>query len=127
MNTNTESLAEEFLEISGEQRLNIILNLRQQSATITQVAKKLGSTVPEAHRNFKRLEKAGFVEKNSNGEYAVTCYGDVVCKIILPVSFMAKNKKFFSQHNFGDMPHKFIQRLGALSNSNLLTGHVKVN
>ena len=124
--TNTESIAGEFLEISSEQRSNIILHLRQQSTTITNMAKKIDSTVPEVHRNFKRLEKTGIIKKNTSGEYDLTQYGDVICEIFLPVSFMVKNKKFFLQHNLGDLPHKFIQRIGVLFDSHLVTGHVMV-
>ncbi|MFN3654845.1 MAG: transcriptional regulator [Candidatus Nitrosotenuis sp.] len=39
---------------------------------------------------------------------------------------MSKNKKYFERHDFSDLPPKYIQRIGALADSELINGYVKV-
>lgn len=123
---STETLAQEFLEISSEQRLRIILNLKERNSKISDMAKKLDATVPEVHRNFTRLTKSGFIQKNVDGTFSLTQYGQIVHAQIPSLVFLSKNKKFFQTHNFADLPTKFLQRIGALSNSQLINGYVKV-
>ena len=40
--------------------------------------------------------------------------------------FVSKNRKYFEDHDFGDIPMKFIQRIGALAASQHVKGFVKV-
>ena len=42
------------------------------------------------------------------------------------IVYLTKNKKFFAGHDFGDLPMKFIQRLGALQSGKHIKGFVKV-
>ena len=121
-----ESLAQEFLEIASEQRLSIILNLKEQESKISDMARKLNATVPEVHRNFTRLTKSGFIIKNTDGTFGLTRYGQTVYAQIPSLVFLSQNKPFFKNHDFGNLPTKFIQRIGALSNSQVINGYVKV-
>jgi len=127
MDIPIESVASSFLEISSEQRLNILINLKEKETTITGMAKILDATVPEVHRNFTRLVKVGLIEKNNDGTHRLTEYGKVVCFQLPTIAFMSKNKKYFQGHNFGDLPPKFMQRIGTLSNSKIINGYVKVS
>lgn len=123
---DSEIIAPEFLEISSEQRLNIILSLNAEKSNLSNMARKLGATAAEIHRNFSRLQKAGFVKKDSDGIYELTLYGKAVSMQFPMLSFMIKNKKYFETHDFIDIPIKYIQRIGALEDSRLITGYVKV-
>ena len=75
---STEDIASSFLEISSEQRLNILFNLKKKETNISSMAKVLDATVPEVHRNFTRLVKAGLIAKNNDLSYRLTEYGKVV-------------------------------------------------
>ncbi|WP_042686784.1 helix-turn-helix transcriptional regulator [Candidatus Nitrosotenuis chungbukensis] len=126
MAIDSEILAPEFLEISSEQRLNIILGLNTEKSNLSNMARRLDATAAEVHRNFSRLQKAGFVRKDSDGNYELTLYGKIICTQIPTFSFMIKNKKYFESHDLMDIPTKYIQRIGALADSKLITGYVKV-
>lgn len=39
---------------------------------------------------------------------------------------MSENKKYFKNHDFGNIPQKFLQRIGALAESQKIKGFVKV-
>ncbi len=118
--------AKDFLELASEQRLNILFGLREKKSKITTMAKELGATVQEVHRNFERLADAGLVAKDNEGYYNLTTYGKTICTQIPDLVFVSKYRKYFEDHDFGDIPMKFIQRIGALAMGQHAKGFVKV-
>jgi predicted transcriptional regulator len=123
---NNSEIAGEFLEIASEQRLGIILGLNEQKSNLSGIAKRLDATPAEVHRNLSRLQKTGLIKKDPDGNYELTLYGKTLCAQIPTLRFMSKNKKYFENHDFADLPAKYVQRIGALVESDLITGYVKV-
>ena len=122
----TNEIARDFLEFSSEQRLEIIFRLFIKKSKVSVIAKELGATVPEVFRNFERLVKADLIEKSTDGSYRLTIYGMTVCNHIPSLAFIAANKKYFKNHDFGDLPQKYIQRIGALEQNQYIKGFTKV-
>ncbi len=120
-----ESIAGGFLELASEQRLNIIKNIAKNKLNISKLANILDATKPEIHRNVTRLTKAGLIEKNTDGDYGLTVYGNAILVQIPSLSFFTENNQFFSNHNLGNLEDKFIQRIGALENKKHVKGYVK--
>ena len=115
-----------FIELSNSQRLQIINALINSSMNLTLIAKHLGITMQEAHRNFNRLMDAGIVSKDSSGSYSLTTFGNTIVTQIPSINFLSKNKNYFSDHYFADLPMKFVQRIGSLDNSKFIQGLVAV-
>ena len=115
-----------FIELSNSQRLQIINALTSSSMNLTLIAKHLGITMQEAHRNFNRLMEAGIVSKDSSGSYSLTTFGNTIMTQIPSINFLSKNKNYFSDHYFADLPMKFIQRIGSLDDSRFIQGLVAV-
>lgn len=126
MGTIYENAANDFLELASEQRLKIIFNLLEQKWKISKMAKELHATVQEVHRNFERLSNAGLIMKDKDGYYDLTTYGKTMCTQVPSLLFLSKNRKYFETHDFGDLPMKFIQRIGALAGGQQVKGFVKV-
>ena len=126
MGTNYENAARDFLELASEQRLNIIFKLLEKKSKISSMAKELDATVQEVHRNFERLADAGLIVKDKDGYYDLTTYGKTICTQVPSLLFLSKNRKYFENHDFGDIPMKFIQRIGALAGGQPVKGFVKV-
>jgi len=126
MNYSLENTANDFLELASEQRLEIIFRLLEKKSKPSEIAKELEATVQEVHRNFERLRKAELIIKDPDGSYALTTYGKTVCTLILSISFVAQNRKYFKNHNFDGIPTKFILRIGAFSSYQHIKGFVKV-
>ncbi len=126
MENNYENAADDFLELASEQRLNIIFRLLLQKTKISNMAKELDATVQEVHRNFERLSDAGLIKKDKDGYYDLTTYGKTICTQVPSLLFLSKNRKYFENHDFGDIPMKFIQRIGALAEGEQVKGFVKV-
>jgi len=121
-----ENASKDFLELASEQRLNIIFKLLEKKSKITNMAKELDATVQEVHRNFERLADAGLIVKDKDGYHDLTTYGKTMCTQVPALVFLSKNRKYFENHDFGDIPMKFIQRIGALSEAQPVKGFVKV-
>jgi len=126
VNYQYESAANDFLELASEQRLGILLKLLEEKSKISTIAKERGATVPEVYRNFERLVKADLVMKDADGYYELTIYGKTVCAMVPSLRFVSQNRKYFKNHDFGDIPQKFIQRIGALVEGQYVKGFVKV-
>ncbi|MEX0764008.1 MAG: ArsR family transcriptional regulator [Nitrosopumilaceae archaeon] len=126
MSYQYESAANDFLELASEQRLGILLKLLEKKSKISVIAKEMDATVPEVYRNFERLMKADLVSKDADGYYELTTYGKTTCSLIPSLHFVSQNRKYFKNHDFGDIPQKFIQRIGALVAGQYVKGFVKV-
>ncbi len=125
MSWESENIASGFLELASEQRLNILQNVAKNKLNISKLADIIDATKPEIHRNVTRLSKAGLIEKNTDGNYGLTVYGNAVLVQIPSMTFFAENQQFFKNHTLGNLDDKFIQRIGALENKKHLKGYVK--
>ena len=125
MDYDFEKLSADMLELSSEQRLHILFELNEKNTNIASMAKILDATAPEVHRNFNRMVKANLIQKNVDGTYSLSNYGKFVHTQVINIKFAQDNKKFFETHDFGDMPVKFIRRLGELSVRKHIKGFVK--
>jgi len=126
VNYDYEKTADDFLELASQQRLGILLRLLEKKSKVTIIAKDLDATVPEVYRNFERLVKADLIIKDTDGAYSITTYGKTICSQIPSLTFLSQNKKYFRNHDFGDLPQKFIERIGALEKGQPIKGFVKV-
>jgi predicted transcriptional regulator len=126
VNYDYEKTADDFLELASQQRLGILLRLLDKNSKVSIIAKDLDATVPEVYRNFERLVKADLIAKESDGDYRITTYGKIICGQIPSLAFLSQNKKYFREHDFGDLPQKFLHRIGALGGSQHIKGFVKV-
>lgn len=111
-----------FWELASEIRCLILLELQNQSLKPTVLAKKIGQTIQETHRQCGRLEKTYLIKRQAKGELSLTPLGKLVLDQFPFFEFLLKNKKYFDAHNTGSLPIQFVQRLGALNDSELLEG-----
>ena len=120
---NLEVAALQFVELSNDLRISMLLNmLKEGRGKISEIAKEHSVPVQEVARNFKRMTEAELIIKNSDGEYNLTRVGELACYNVPSFVFIGNNKKYFKSHNFGEMPIKFIQRLGVFMDTELLSG-----
>jgi predicted transcriptional regulator len=119
-----ENTAETFVELASEQRLSILFKLAAKGANLSGLSKELNITMQEVHRNLNRLMETGLIKKDSQGTFTLTTFGNTILKQIPTYDFLSRNKEYFSEHTLGDIPMKFIQRIGALTNSEYIPGMV---
>ena len=121
-----EKAADHFLELASPQRLQILFKLLEKSFAITEMAKELDSTKQEVHRNFRRLEDIRLIKKDIDGKYSITTFGKTMCTQVPSLVFLSQNMEYFEDHEFGDVPTKFIMRTGQLAGGKHIKGVVKV-
>lgn len=126
MKFGSENIANGFLELASEQRMNILLNLAEKKLNLSKLADLLDATKSEVHRNVTRLARAGLIEKGSDGNYGLTTSGNAIMLQIPSLSFVSENRPYFSTHTLGNLEPKFIQRLGSLHDKKEIVGFVKV-
>ena len=119
-------VAENFLELASTQRLHILFKLMERSRKrIEPLAKELGATKQEIHRNLVRLEHSGLITKDREGKYVLTTFGRASCLQISTTLFLSQHLDYFEEHDFGDIPHKYIMRSGQLAFGTRIKGITK--
>ena len=121
-----DETANYVLDLASPQRLQILFMLLGSSSTPTALAKEIGATKQEVHRNFSRLEESGLIEKRADGKYELTVFGQTACTQVPAVIFLSQNRKYFENHSLGEIPPKFQMRCGQLATGKHIKGFSKV-
>src|SRR5919206_2352522 len=117
-----EGVGSLFFELAGDLRHSMLMKIHQKSYRLSQLASELDATMQEAHRNMTRLIESGLVAKGKDGELGLTAYGRMVVILMPSYEFLYRNKEFFLDHSLGDLPPKFIQRMGTFQNCEIVHG-----
>jgi len=106
-----------LFEVSSETRHKIIVELKAQKAGITHISKTLEISQAEASRHFRRLSQIGIIEKDPDGLYSVTLFGDLILRLLKPFGFVSEHYEYFQTHNLSETPQQFISRMHELEQS----------
>jgi predicted transcriptional regulator len=117
-----EGVGSLFFELAGDLRLSMLSRLNQKPYRLSQLATELDATMQEAHRNMTRLLGSGLVSKHREGELVLTAYGKTIVAMIPGYDLLYQNREFFLDHSLGDLPPKFVQRMGALQRCEVVRG-----
>ncbi len=114
-----ENLGDLLFEISNEDRLRILLQLEKNMMNVTNLSKVLSLTTQECSRHISRLGKVGLTQKDAEGFYCLTSYGNLILRQFLGLEFISKNRDYFTYHSLERLPQEFIDRIGDLQNSTI--------
>ncbi len=123
---NHEGIEKLFFELASESRLGILRKLKEKNWKMNALARKLDLTSTEAFRQLQRLKETMLVQKQPDGKYAITQYGRLVLPLSLSFEFVFKHKQYFLTHDVGQLPQQFLNRIGELSQTNLLMGLLEI-
>ena len=110
-----EELCDLIFELSSSERLRILSLLNGEKLKLSNISKKLDITVPEASRHLQRLSEAQLIQKDSEGSYHLTSYGELILRQLPGLDFILGNRQYFLEHDTSHLPHQFISRIGELS------------
>jgi predicted transcriptional regulator len=122
MNKEEPSLEALFMELASDTRRSMLQKMDERNFKLSKLASDLDLTIQEAHRNVLRLSKLGLVEKALDNSFAISSFGKFIINQLAPFEFLLKNEDYFKKHTTGDLPKKFIGKLGDLRNSTLVCG-----
>jgi len=106
-----------LFELSNVDRLNILLELKKSPMRISLVSKKFKSTVPETSRNISRLHAAKLINRDSQGVFHISPYGDEALSILQGFFFLSNHRPYFENHSLSTIPKEFATGIGALEKS----------
>jgi predicted transcriptional regulator len=115
-----ERLSDLHFELSNEDRLKILVLLRNKPRKLTEISREIGITHQQCMRHLNRLVDNLLIVKNLRGEYKVTSFGRIVLRLHPSFEFIAKHRDYFATHTLSNLPHEFVSRIGELSNSTRL-------
>ncbi|AIF84875.1 Helix-turn-helix domain [Candidatus Nitrososphaera evergladensis SR1] len=102
-----------FMELASETRCAIIASVANRPAKLSTLARELGVTVQDVHRNANRLLESGILERR-DGEFYLSEFGRAITMQLPYFRFMKKHSRFFQEHTLAFLPDKFVHRMGAL-------------
>jgi predicted transcriptional regulator len=117
---NDEGVEKLFFELASESRLSILRELQTKNLKMQEIARRLDVTATEAFRQLQRLSEALLVQKQPEGTFAITQYGRLVLQLSSSLGFVFKHKNYFSTHDVWRLPYQFVNRMGELSQTNLI-------
>ena len=117
---------ETFRQLANSHRLQIMFFLHKQEGKMSMLSKILKLSMQDAKRNLDNLLNEGLIERDSKGVFSLTTFGSMIVRQIPSMDFLSRNKDYFSDHDFREIPDKFIHRVGELNDSKFVKGYVAV-
>jgi predicted transcriptional regulator len=106
-----------YFELSNPDRLSILHALSDAPGRLSELTKNIGTTHQQCLRHLRRLTEVRLVEKNQDGFYKLTSYGELVLQLTPSLVFVSKNSSYFASHTLSHIPGEFVSRIGELSES----------
>ena len=113
-----------FNNLSNEQRKKILTCLLNEKSTLTKIAREIDQSNQSTLSHLNKLANSGLIQKTSMGEYSLSEYGKSISIKTQSIEFIAKYKKFFKEHTFGDTPDYLLNCIGMLSKAEFVDGAV---
>jgi predicted transcriptional regulator len=110
-----------LFELSNEDRLNILLELKKTPMKLSRISQMLTFTVPEAARNISRLTEANLIVKDSDGQFHLTPFGEGALLLLPSFEFLSRNEKYFMTHSVSKLPPQFLAEIVALKESKFIS------
>ena len=111
-----------LFELSHSVRYEIMKALAQEPLKLTRLGELVGANNPEVSRHLDRLRKSCLVEKDRDGFYYTTPFGNCVMSVLPYLSFITSNPKYFMEHDLSGLPPGFMNRLGELGPCEVVEG-----
>jgi len=117
-----QELCNLLFELSNEDRLNILKELRKAPMKLSRISERFNFTVPETARNLTRLVEASLIVRDVDGYFHLTPIGEASLQFISSFEFVSKHKKYFRTHTFSSLPLEYVTSIGALEKSEFVRG-----
>lgn len=106
-----------LFELSNEIRHEILMKLAKGNNTMSRLAEIFEISLTEASRHLSRLSNASLIEKNVDGRYSITPFGDSILRQLKALEFVTKHQEYFTTHSVSRTPSQFVNRLYELEES----------
>jgi len=111
-----------LFELSHSVRYGIMKALADEPKKLTKLGELVSANNPEVSRHLDRLKRSSLVDKNPDGTYYTTSFGEIIMHMVPSLSFAAAHPEYFLEHDLSLLPPEFIRRLGELKSCELVEG-----
>ena len=115
-----ETLHNLLFELAGEDRFNILCELKKKPLRLSYISKKLDFTVQETSRNISRLTEAKLITKEADGCFRLTPYGEETLDLLAGFDFLSQHREYFLTHTLSTIPKEFSYSVASLSGCQLV-------
>ncbi len=116
-----QELSRLLFELSNEDRLRILVELKRSPMKLSRVSEKFDFTVPETARNMTRLTETGLIAKDVDGNFNLTALGEAALQLIPNFEFISKHTKYFKMHSITNLPPEYAASIGCLKKSEFIS------
>ena len=81
--------------MSNEYRYQILLMLREKPMRISDITRRLDFTTAEVRRHVTRLNEVSLIQRDLDGYYYLTPYGETSLVLFQELIFLTANKDYF--------------------------------
>jgi len=120
-----EKLCKLLFELSSSERMDVMLEIQKQRLKLSHISKKLNMTVTETSRHLQRLSEARLIQKDVEGLYGLTPFGELTLSLLSGLGFISRHRDYFMEYDVSPIPYEFIGRIGELAEGGLGTDTFK--
>jgi predicted transcriptional regulator len=95
----------------------MLQQINKETMNVTNLSKELNLTTQEASRHLSRLTDVGLTQKDNEGSYHLTLYGELVLTQTEALAFTSKYRDYFTSHLVIHLPPPFVTRISDLAGS----------
>jgi len=82
---------------------------------ITDITKELDINNPEARRHVSRLSEIELIQRDVEGFYHITPYGETCILLFQEFIFLSSNSEYFKTHTLSKIPTGLVKKIGELT------------
>jgi predicted transcriptional regulator len=110
--------------LSHPVKLDILRTITTQPEQVETIAQKVDISSEETKVHLDSLHGGGLVDKESDGTYRSSPYGQLILSLLIDFDFVAKYSDDFRDLDLSLVPIAFVERLGELKDSKRIEGTV---
>ena len=110
-----------LFEMSNENRYGVLLILQKEAKRITELTREMKLTTTEVRRHVTRLAEVGLIQRDIDGYYHLTPYGETSLLLFQEFIFLSSVREYFQTHTLSKTPTHLIKQIGELKETTNLT------
>ena len=114
-----------LFELSNENRYGALLIIKQEPKRITDLTRMMNLTTTEIRRHVTRLSEVGLIQRDLEGYYRITPYGETSLQLLRELDFLSSFKDYFMTHDPQRVPNEFLKQISKLRESEKISNPVE--
>jgi predicted transcriptional regulator len=109
-----QHLEELLFILASKDRLTLLSEIGIEKRRSSQLTDRLSATRQETSKHLTRLRNAKLIEKDSDGFFSITDFGEIILNLLPSINFLIQNREYFLSHGMSSLPREFKERIGDL-------------